>query len=57
MLLIQIIFLGCPAVGDGEIAENIVEKYRCRNMPKEVWRIPASCKSCLYVGAGGLLEP
>ena len=31
MLLIQISFLGCPAVGDGEIAENVVEMYRRRN--------------------------
>ena len=32
MLLIQISFLGCPVVGDGEIAENVVEMYRRRNM-------------------------
>ena len=49
MLLIQISFLGCPAVGDGEIAENIVEMYRCRNM-RRVSEV--TCKGWLYVGAG-----
>ena len=54
MLLIQISFLGCPAVGDGGIVENIVEIYRCRNMRRaSVAHSRLMEELFVCVGAGG----